>query len=99
MPRWSSVRDSLIGQGDAPGIDRGAAGYQRDGLGRAAVVVQTLEVGPAADFRIVRKSPGSATPTWLWFVAAVKPPEPPVPIRLYALSGETVPAISLGSSL
>jgi len=38
--------------------------------------------------------PGSATPTWLPFVPLTRPPEPPVPIRLYALAEETVPAMS-----
>ena len=36
-------------------------------------------------------SPGSATPTWLPLVPLARPPEPPVPIRLYALAEETVP--------
>ena len=44
-------------------------------------------------------SPGLATPTWLPLVPLVKPPEPPVPIRLYALAEETVPAMSLADAV
>ena len=36
--------------------------------------------------------PGLATPTWLPLAPLVRPPEPPVPIRLYALVEATVPA-------
>ena len=41
-------------------------------------------------------SPGLLTPTWLPFVPFVRPPEPPVPIRLKELDPDTVPAMSLG---
>ena len=43
--------------------------------------------------------PGLATPTWLPLVPLVRPPEPPVPIRLYALAEATVPAMSLADAV
>ena len=62
----------------APGVDGGAAGK------RAMVWV-----GPPLLASTPR--PGFATPTWLPLTPLVRPPEPPVPIRLYALDEDTVP--------
>ena len=71
----------IDGQGVAPLVDGRAAGEEGDGLGRPAVI------GGAAET-------GSAMPTWLPLVPSVKPPEPPVPIRLYGLAEATVPSMS-----
>ena len=57
------------GQAYAAGIDRRAAWLQGDGLGGAAVAGQ-------------RKKPRVDDATWLCFVPSVKPPDPPVPIKL-----------------
>ena len=76
----------IDGQGVAAGVDGGAAGQEGDGLGRPAVVRPSVP------------SPGLATPTWLPLVPLARPPEPPVPIRLYALDEETVPTVPAMSS-
>ena len=54
-------------------------------------------VGPPLSARAV-SSPGSATPTWFPLTPSIRPPEPPVPIRLYAPETEPSPSceMSLG---
>ena len=70
-----------------------------DNSGTYSVVGMSLYSIVGTPFLSPRKvsepRPGLATPTRLPLTPFCRPPEPPVPIRLYALDEETVPTISL----
>src|SRR5262249_45893926 len=55
-------------------------------------------VGPPLFWSPLGSSPGLATPTWLPLTPLTRPPEPPVPIRLDALDGDTVTPLRRATS-
>ena len=82
---------------------QGLLGGGIDGQGVAALVdgravgdEPMVWVGPPLSANV--SSPGLMTPTWLLLTPLVRPPEPPVPIKLYALDEATVPATSLADA-
>ena len=84
-PRWSVARGSPVLGSTA----RALLPALMAGLPASRAMVW---VGPPLSARVPR--PGLATPTWLPLVPLARPPEPPVPIRLYALAEDTEPAMS-----
>src|SRR5262249_15907148 len=60
----------------------------------AVLVARSLCVSVEPPLLASAPSPASATPTWLLFTPFVKPPEPPVPIRLNEPVAEPEPLMS-----
>src|SRR5262245_17667300 len=81
LPCWSRRSNGSLSSVGSPAL-------------RAGLLLVSPNTGDNGVLKSGGVSPGSATPTRLWFVPLTSPPEPPVPIRLYELLASSVPETS-----